>query len=400
MKDTKAEFVKYSPQSHLDALKNSAEEVAKNILPVVEKMFWYLTLFTLVYVVGQNLIFKTQDFATFFSTFLKWVITTGIFYFFIKNASDFCGKALDWSISSGAALAGGAKGQVGFLWFIETGLAITADSIKNSFAPLAEFSFEIKIDWDSLLKFELPNPEVGTFFSTLAIAAIMIILSLIICAFVLVFLTTMGIKFIIVQIMGYLVLYFGVLCLGLSGHPAGRQILVSYYKKAFAILMQLFTMCAFAIMIQKYVNAVINGESSFANIPALLVMALMLYLLLEIFDILPGKVAAIMGVGGVAETFSVKRATKTVVRIGVAVVTGGASDAVERARKAMKAANKAGMKGLNKAAFVALKVGGGTGRVGKDLMNAGGSVLKNMGMSRSSLGNDFKRAFDAYRKLS
>lgn len=397
LKNTKAKFVKYNPEAHLNELLKSGKEVSDKALKVAKKMFWFLAGFTLLYVVGQEMVFNgTRELSGFLAPLIRWIIVTGIFFHFLEHSSEYATGALDWVMANAEKAAGGTPGQINFYWFLKTGLAIICDSLTASFAPLGEITFSLKSIADGLI---------SLVFAILT-AGIMIILGLVNLAFF----VAMGVKYALVKIMGYLVLYFGVLCLGLSGHPSGREFLISYYKKAIGIMLQLFTMCAFAVMIETYLKNALqmqmnDGDLMLAetasNIASALCMSVVLYLIYKIFDTIPGEVAKLADAGGGMPS-NVNAGGAGVAAMGMAATGGAAAVGGAVGGIAGSFAANGGGKGQGVGANVmaALKtaatapitgmVGGAKGlfnsaRGGiKNLKQGATSMLKSMGMTAGS----------------
>jgi type IV secretion system protein TrbL len=297
-------------------------------------LFWGLVLISMVWTYGM-MILRKADIGEFFAETIRFLATTGFFWWILKN-----GPAISISIMDTLRIIS-AKA---------TGLGntITPSSIVNIGFDIANKVVDSSSRWEPV------NTGVG----------------LIIAAIILVVLALVGVNMLLLLVSGWLLAYGAVFLLGFGGGRWTSDIAIAYYKTVLGIAVQLFAMILIVgvgkSFIDQYYAATMNGAVTVKNLLVMLVASIILLMLVAkvppmFAGIVGGPSAA--GIGGFGAGAAVGAAAAAA-GVAAGVASAGASLAMGGA------ANLAGAGSALQAAFQSAQANMGGGGGGGD---AGGS---------------------------
>ena len=249
----------------------NASSWSTKILQYAERLFYLLALITFVwqFVPLAASGFK-GDLGDVFGPLLRWIITTGLFYFLLEHGAEFAGMI----IQSFMQIGGDVAGKVG-AWYpsriIDIGFAL-AEKVMMSVGKLGVMD------------------RIATG-SPLNIVTILVLLIM----------TLVAAQVLIIYAGAYIMAYAGIIVLGFGGSHVTRDMAIAYYKHMIGIGLHLMTM--FLILgigineIESMANAIKSSDDlpKFGDILAVGVASLVMYLLMSR---VPTMVASLAGGGG------------------------------------------------------------------------------------------------------
>lgn len=235
---------------------NAITGFGNQIEQYAERLFWSLAACSLVWT-GITLALKKADILDFMGELIRFTITTGFFYWLLRNGTDIAISIVTSLQQAGAAVGGGDGTSRG-----NTVLQL-ALTFSNAAANNASF-------WD---------PKMAVMWTLIALASLLLGCYMIV-------------TLIIAICSALMLIYAGVFVLGFGGSRWTSEMAISYYKSVIAAGLKLFTL---NLLMNTTINLV--GQYTRGNMtqlsPALTCLAALVIVALLV-DKVPAQIASLV----------------------------------------------------------------------------------------------------------
>ena len=270
-----------------------------------ERLFWSLAAISLVWT-GAMLALRKADLMDFFAELVRFIVTTGFFYWLLTNGTAIAASIIT-SLQQAGATVGGGAGQGNTV--LQLALAFSHKAVSNASV------------WD---------------LKTAPLWALIAIIGVVLGCYLVV-------TIIIAGITALTLVYAGVFVLGFGGSKYTSEIAISYYKAVVAAGLRLFTLnLLMNTAIQLVTNAMNADMGQIDN--ALSTLAL-LVIVAMLVDKVPAMVAGLVShnhIGGPGSAVGTLTGATSLAAQGVAAAaTSGASLAASGGNAVKKAAMRA-----------------------------------------------------------
>lgn len=312
-------------------------------------LYWTLVTISLVWTGGMMLL-RGAGLQEFFSEFVRFIMTTGFFWWLLMMAPTFV-PGIYQSMSMIGASASGLGSDLRPSGIVDIGFAVLNATLDNS-------SFMEPID--SLIGF-------------LMAMVILIVLALI------------AVNMVVLLISGWVVGYAGIIYLGFGGSRWTSEMAISFYKTVLAIGIQLMAMILLVgigkTFMDDYYGRMAAGSVELKEMAVLMVASLVLLVLVNKVPQLISSIASsnvgMSGLGsyGSGTALAAAGVAGAAVGVGASMIAAGAAN-IAGGASAIKAAFSQGganvASGTDVMAKMAGGAGGGAGGGGSDAGGGGG----------------------------
>ncbi len=272
-----------------------------------ERLFWSLAACSLVWT-GVTLALKRADITDFLGELVRFIITTGFFYWLLQNGTEIAASIIT-SLQQAGATVGGGDG---------TSRGNTVLQLSLNFANAAANNVSL---WD---------PKMAVMWTLIALVSLLIGCYMIVT--------------LIIAICSALTLvYAGVFVLGFGGSRWTSEMAVSYYKAVIAAGLRLFTLNLLMNTVITLVSQYTQGNMTQLS-PALTCLAA-LVIVAMLVDKVPAQIAALVShnhIGGPGSAMGTLTGAASLAAQGAAAVaTSGASLAASGGNAVKNAAMRA-----------------------------------------------------------
>ncbi|MBE7157350.1 MAG: P-type conjugative transfer protein TrbL, partial [Rhodospirillales bacterium] len=221
-----------------------------------ERLFWSLAACSLVWT-GVTLVLRKSDVLDFMGELIRFTITTGFFYWLLKNGTDIA-VSIVTSLQQAGSTVGGGDG---------TSRGNTVLQLALNFADAAANNVSY---WD---------PKMAVMWTLIALIALLIGCYMIVCL-------------IVALCSALMLIYAGVFVLGFGGSKWTSEMAISYYKAVIAAGLRLFTL---NLLMNTAINLVSQYTASdmTALAPALTCLAALVIVALLV-DKVPAQIAGLV----------------------------------------------------------------------------------------------------------
>lgn len=307
-------------------------------------LYWTLVTISLVWTGGMMLL-RGAGLQEFFSEFVRFIMTTGFFWWLLMMAPTFV-PGIYQSMSMIGASASGLGSDLRPSGIVDIGFAVLNATLDNS-------SFMEPID--SLIGF-------------LMAMVILIVLALI------------AVNMVVLLISGWVVGYAGIIYLGFGGSRWTSEMAISFYKTVLAIGIQLMAMILLVgigkTFMDDYYGRMATGSVELKEMAVLMVASLVLLVLVNKVPQLISSIASsnvgMSGLGsyGSGTALAAAGVAGAAVGVGASMIAAGAAN-IAGGASAIKAAFSQGGANVASGTDVMAKMAGGAGG-GSDAGGGGG----------------------------
>lgn len=307
-------------------------------------LYWTLVTISLVWTGGMMML-RGAGLQEFFSEFVRFIMTTGFFWWLLMMAPTFV-PGIYQSMSMIGASASGLGSDLRPSGIVDIGFAVLNATLDNS-------SFMEPID--SLIGF-------------LMAMVILIVLALI------------AVNMVVLLISGWVVGYAGIIYLGFGGSRWTSEMAISFYKTVLAIGIQLMAMILLVgigkTFMDDYYGRMATGSVELKEMAVLMVASLVLLVLVNKVPQLISSIASsnvgMSGLGsyGSGTALAAAGVAGAAVGVGASMIAAGAAN-IAGGASAIKAAFSQGGANVASGTDVMAKMAGGAGG-GSDAGGGGG----------------------------
>ena len=285
---------------------NAIKGFGTQIEAYAERLFWSLAAISLVWT-GAMLALRKADLIDFFGELVRFIVTTGFFYWLLVNGTTIATSIVTSLQQAGSSVGGGGAGQGNTV--LQLALAFSHKAVSNASV------------W---------NLKMAPLWALIAIIGVVLGCYLVV-------------TIIIAGITALTLVYAGVFVLGFGGSKYTSEIAISYYKAVIAAGLRLFTL---NLLMNTAVQLVTNAmNADMGQIDNALSTLALLVIVAMLVDKVPAMVAGLVShnhIGSPGSAVGTLTGAASLAAQGVAAVaTGGSSLAVSGGNAVKNAAMRA-----------------------------------------------------------
>jgi type IV secretion system protein TrbL len=305
----------------LDRYHTASRGWATIILAHATRLFWTLALISMVWTFGMMAL-RRADIGEFFAEFVRFIIFTGFFWWFLLNGPRF-GETIIASLRQ----IGGEATQLG-----------------PNLTPSSVVDIGFDVFFATLDMFSIHSPVVsftGIFLGFVVLALLALV----------------GVNMLILLVSGWVLLYGGVFFLGFGGARWTSDLAINYYKTVLGVAASLFAMVLIVGVATSIIDQYYRSITATIHVKELAVVMMVAFIMAMLVKSIPPLISGIitgasinqpgyMGFGAGAIVGAADMATAAVATGGAAIAVG-ASSVAGGTQALMAAYRKAGMSGSN-----------------------------------------------------
>lgn len=303
----------------LDRYHEASRGWATIILAHATRLFWTLALVSMVWTFGMMAL-RRADIGEFFAEFVRFIIFTGLFWWFLLNGPRF-GETIIASLRQ----IGGEATQLG-----------------PNLTPSSTVDIGFDVFFATLDMFSIHSPVVS--FTGIFLGFVVLAL-----------LSLVGVNMLILLVSGWVLLYGGVFFLGFGGARWTSDLAINYYKTVLGVAASLFAMVLVVGVATSIIDQYYRSITATIHVKELAVVMMVAFIMAMLVKSIPPLISGIitgasinqpgsMGFGAGAIVGAAGMATAAVATGGAAIAVG-ASSVASGTQALMAAYRKAGMSG-------------------------------------------------------
>ena len=308
----------------LDRYQTASRGWATIILIYATRLFWSLALISMVWTFGMMAL-RRADIGEFFAEFARFIIFTGLFWWFLLNAPRF-GETIIVSLRQ----IGGEATRLG-----------------PNLTPSSVVDIGFDVFFTTLDIFNVRSPVMSSVGILLGFG-------------VLALLSLVAVNMLILLVSGWVLLYGGVFFLGFGGARWTSDLAISYYKTVLGVAASLFAMVLIVGVATSIIDQYYRSMAADIHVKEIAVVMMVAFIMAMLVKSIPPLISGIitgasitqpgyMGFGASAIVGATGMAAAAVATGGVAIAAG-ASGVAGGTQALMEAYRKAGISGSSNGA--------------------------------------------------